>query len=114
MNASQLELTLDKLQLIATSAVLPHHKLRWLKWWNSSVHTREAVRFPVRPVNDERLNSFIVKAAWWAGVSLSIKFFFLLSYYVILLFKTHHLIVCRLRIALWNCLKQLSTKTMFL
>ena len=73
MNASQLELTLDKLQLIATTTVPPHHKLRWLKWWNSSVHTREAVRFPLKPVNEERLNSFIVRAAWWAGVSFSIN-----------------------------------------
>jgi hypothetical protein len=73
MNASQLELTLDKLQLIATSVVPPHHKLRWLKWWNSSVHTRGAVRFPLKPVNDERLNFFIVRAAWWGGVSFSIN-----------------------------------------
>ena len=74
MNASQLELTLDKLQLIATTVVPPHHKLRWLRWWNSSIHTREAVRFPLRPVNEERLTSFIVRAAWWAGVSFYISF----------------------------------------
>ena len=73
MNASQLELTLDKLQIIATTVGPPHHKLRWLKWWNSSVHTREAVRFPLRPVNAVHLNSFIVKAAWWGGVSFSIN-----------------------------------------
>jgi hypothetical protein len=69
MNASQLELTLEKLQLIATTSVPPHHKNRWIKWWNSSVPTREAVRFPLKPVNEDRLNSFLVRAAWWAGVS---------------------------------------------
>ncbi len=74
MNASQLELTLEKLQLIATTSVPPHHKLRWMKWWNSSVYTREVVRFPLKPVNEERLNSYIMRAAWWAGVSACINF----------------------------------------
>ncbi len=69
LNALQQELTLEKLQLVATTSVYPHYKVRWLKWWNSSVHMRQAVRFPLKPVNEERLNSFIVRAAWWAGVS---------------------------------------------
>jgi hypothetical protein len=73
MNATQLELTLEKLQLIATTSVTPYHKLRWLRWWNSSIHTRKAVRFPLKLVNEDRLNTFILRAAWWAGVSYYIN-----------------------------------------
>ena len=85
MNASQLELTLDKLQMIATTAGPPHHELRWLKWWNSFVHTREAVRFPLKPVNDERLNSFIVRAAGGRG-----ELFYKLSFRLFTIFLYFH------------------------
>jgi hypothetical protein len=35
-------MTLEKLQLIATSAMEPEYKVRWLKWWNSGSFNREA------------------------------------------------------------------------
>ena len=64
------ELTLEKLQLIATSNVAPVHKVKWIKFFNSSVATREAVRFPPKPMNEEKLGIFLVKACWWAGVCI--------------------------------------------
>ncbi len=62
------ELTLEKLQLIATSNVAPIHKVKWIKLFNSSVATREASRFPAKPANEEKLGNFLVRACWWAGV----------------------------------------------
>lgn len=62
------ELTLEKLQLIATSNASPSYKVKWLKWMNSSGPTREARRFPARPVNEEKLTYFLAKACWYAGV----------------------------------------------
>jgi len=64
------ELTLEKLQLIATIAVDPRHKVKWLKWMNDNTHTREAWRFPPRPVNEEKLGIFLAKAAYYAGLCL--------------------------------------------
>jgi hypothetical protein len=51
------EMTLDKLQLIATAVVSSNFKVRWLTWWNSGVHTRSA--------------SWLNRAAFWTGVSTS-------------------------------------------
>lgn len=63
------ELTLDKLQLIATANATPSHKVKWLTWLNSSAPTREARRFPPRPANDDKITSFLSKACWYAAVS---------------------------------------------
>ncbi len=62
------ELTLEKLQLIATATVEPRHKVKWLNWMNASTYTREACRFPPRPVNEDKLASFLSKACYYAGV----------------------------------------------
>ena len=63
------ELTLEKLQMIATSSTSAENKIKWLKWMNASGPTREARRFPSRPVNEEKLLIFLAKASWYAGVS---------------------------------------------
>jgi hypothetical protein len=64
------EMTLDKLQLIATAVVSSNFKVRWLTWWNSSVHTRSALHFPTIPFSDKDFESWLNRAAFWAGVSL--------------------------------------------
>lgn len=61
-------MTLEKLQMIATAAVEPEYKVRWLKWWNSGNFNREAIRFPKSPASEDHLKSFLNKAAFWAGV----------------------------------------------
>ncbi len=65
-------MTLEKLQLIATTAVEPEYKVRWLKWWNSGNFNREAIRFPKSPASEDTLKSWLNKAAFWAGVRLSL------------------------------------------
>ena len=62
------ELTLEKLQLIATSNASPSYKVKWLKWMNSSEGSREARRFLPRPVNEDKLSTFLAKACWYARV----------------------------------------------
>jgi len=62
------ELTLKKLQLIAIAAIDPRHKVKWMQWMNASSQTGEALRFPPRPVNEDKLLIFVAKAAYYAGV----------------------------------------------
>jgi hypothetical protein len=62
-------MTLEKLQLIATCNVNSNYKVKWLRWWNSSTQTKEVIRFPLKPVGENELKSFLVKACWYAGVS---------------------------------------------
>jgi hypothetical protein len=54
--------------MIATANVASHFKVRWLKQWNSSSHNREAVHFPAKPVNEDRLGTWLTRATYWAGV----------------------------------------------
>lgn len=82
MSSAALELTLEKLQLIATAKASPSSKIKWLQFFNASPATREARRLPPKLINEERLTIFLAKACWWAGVSfmhstllLNIKFF---------------------------------------
>jgi hypothetical protein len=44
-NNEKLEMTLEKLQHTATAISAPHFKVRWLEFWNSRVHSRQAVHF---------------------------------------------------------------------
>jgi hypothetical protein len=67
-------MTLDKLQLIATTVVSSNFKIRWLTWWNSGVHTRSALYFPTTPFSDKDFESWLNRAAFWAGVSATIRF----------------------------------------
>jgi len=65
------EMTLEKLQLIATCNVSKEHKVKWLVWWNSSIQTREARRFPLKPMGETELKSFLAKACFYVGVCAS-------------------------------------------
>ena len=62
------EVTLDRLQLIAVALTPHHHKVRWLSFWNSSTHTREALHFPAKGFKTEELETWLNKASFWAGV----------------------------------------------
>jgi hypothetical protein len=44
-NNEKPEMTLEKLQLVATTVAAPPHKVRWLQNWNSSSLSREALHF---------------------------------------------------------------------
>ena len=68
LNALSPELTLEKLQLIATSKASPLSKIKWLEYFNSSAATREARKLPPKLINEDRLAQFLAKACWWAGV----------------------------------------------
>ena len=74
LNSLSPELTLEKLQLIATSRASPAFKIKWIEYFNSSASTREARRLPPKPINEERLANFLAKACFWAGVSLLMFF----------------------------------------
>ena len=76
-HSQKIEMTLEKLQLIATAAVEPKYKVRWLKWWNSGSFNREAIRFPKSPPSDDTLKPWINKASFWVGVRLSSLSFFI-------------------------------------
>jgi hypothetical protein len=61
---------LDKLQRISTTVVQPQFRVRWMKWWNSSDISREALHFPPPKFTDATLESWLPRAAFWAEVNL--------------------------------------------
>lgn len=61
----------EKLQRISTTMVQPEYRVRWLKWWNSSDMSRQALHFPAAGFNLNTLESWLPKAAFWAEVGLS-------------------------------------------
>jgi hypothetical protein len=56
-NNKKLEISLEKLQLIATACAAPQFKVRWLENWNSSVHSRQAVHFPPKGFTEKDLEA---------------------------------------------------------
>ena len=62
------EMTLEKLQMVATCNMPGAHKAKILKWWNSSAPSREARKFPQKPVSENLLPLFLAKCVWYAGV----------------------------------------------
>jgi hypothetical protein len=63
-------MTLDKLQHLASTIVLPVYKSQWLSWWNSSDMNRAALRFPVPVATEEKLKNWLPKATFWAEVNV--------------------------------------------
>jgi hypothetical protein len=63
-------MTLEKLQKIATTPVDGKYKVKWLKWWNSSSMTREALHFLPPNFIDNDLDLWLVKASFSAHVIL--------------------------------------------
>jgi hypothetical protein len=68
-NNEKPEMSLEKLQLIATACAAPQFKVRWLKNWKSGVHSRQAVHFPPKGFTDKDLKAWLNKASFWARVS---------------------------------------------
>ena len=69
--AAKVEMSLEKLQMVATAAVEPKYKVRWLKWWNSSETVRKDLRFPKYPAGEDTLKKWMDRAALWAGIEES-------------------------------------------
>jgi hypothetical protein len=68
-NNNKSKMTLEKLQYITTTMVSPSFKARWLKWWNSSVHTREALYFLPKGFTVKDLEPWLNKVSFWTRVS---------------------------------------------
>jgi hypothetical protein len=62
-------MSLEKLQLIATACAAPHFKVRWLLFWNSGIHSRQAVHFPPKGFTDREFEPWLNRASFWVGVS---------------------------------------------
>ena len=67
---SKPELTLEKLQKIATTRVPGQFKARWLKWWNSSLMSRVSLHLTSNDTKDSELDAWLSKASFWAQVPL--------------------------------------------
>jgi hypothetical protein len=52
-------MTLEKLQLIATTSATPQFKVRWLEFWNLGVYSRQAVHFLLKGFTDRDLESWL-------------------------------------------------------
>ena len=63
------EMTLEKLQLLATAKVPGKYKERWLRWWNMSKESRVTYNFPRSPCSTDSLRPWVETASFWAGVS---------------------------------------------
>ena len=74
---SKPEMTLDKLQLLATSIAPATFKVKCLRWWNSGALTRQAAHFPGKPFTDKEFESWLNKACFWASVSVLFHILFL-------------------------------------
>jgi hypothetical protein len=68
-NNEKPKMSLEKLQLIATACATPQFKVRWLRNWNLSVHSRQAVHFPPKGFTERDFEGWLNKASFWAGVS---------------------------------------------
>ena len=62
------EMTLEKLQMVATCNMSSTQKTKILKWWSSSAPSREARKFPQKPVSENLLSLFLAKCIWYEGV----------------------------------------------
>ena len=62
------EMMFEKLQMVAMCNMPGAQKAKILKWWNSSAPSREARKFPLKPVFENLLLLFLAKCVWYAGV----------------------------------------------
>jgi hypothetical protein len=61
-------MTLEKLQMIATTSVNSVFKIKWLRWWNFSDMSRESLRFPLGDIKEKELEKWLIKASFWTQV----------------------------------------------
>ena len=63
------DLTIEKLQKVATLQVDAKYKAKWLHWWNSSTNVRLGNKFPSElPLKSATLEPWLNKASFWAQV----------------------------------------------
>jgi hypothetical protein len=53
-NKEKPEMSLKKLQFIATACIAPNFKAKWLQFWNSGSHSHQAVHFLPKGFSDKR------------------------------------------------------------
>ena len=59
MVAAKVEISLEKLQMVAIATVEPKYKVCWLKWWISSKIVRKDHIFPKYPTGEDTLKKLI-------------------------------------------------------
>ncbi len=65
------DMTIEKLQKVATTHVDASFKAKWLEWWNSSTDVKIKNQFPsVLPLREKVLDDWLHKASFWAQVYL--------------------------------------------
>lgn len=69
MHPTKVEMTLEKLQVIATAEASSKAKARWLRWWNGSESSRKTNKFPPSPCSENTLIPWLHRAAFWSNVS---------------------------------------------
>jgi hypothetical protein len=68
-NKERAEMTLEKLQLIATVSAASPFKGRWLRFWNSIFHTCQEVHFQIKRFTNRDLDAWLNRASFWPGMS---------------------------------------------
>lgn len=64
-SSSNPEITIEKLQKLATTQVEPEFKAKWLCWWNSRSMRRAAYRFLPPDFKEADFNFWLNKATFW-------------------------------------------------
>ena len=63
------DMTIEKLQKVATSQVDAEYKAKWLHWWNSSTNVHLGNKFPSEiPLKSTTFEPWLNKASFWAQV----------------------------------------------
>jgi len=62
------EMKLEKLWMLAVSAMDPSMKVLWLERWNQAPNLRVQLKFPKQGFNDDTFYHWLNKATWWAQV----------------------------------------------
>ena len=63
------DMTIEKLQKVATTHVDATYKARWLRWWNSPADVKTQNMFPsTLPLRERVLDDWLHKASFWAQV----------------------------------------------
>ena len=75
------DMTIEKLQKVATTHVDASFKARWLWWWNSPAEVKSKNKFPSSlPLQEKTLNDWLHKASLWAHVLQYLILFNLFSF----------------------------------
>jgi hypothetical protein len=65
------DMTIEKLQKVATTHVDASFKAKWLRWWNSPAKVKIENQFPSTvPLREKFLDEWLNKASFWAQVHL--------------------------------------------